>query len=231
MKGRPGLLTASAAAVFGTAAGLVGCSSGPSTLHARYPNAPVGGGIETWGRQAVSAPTPSAEVAGPLASAGEPRGERTRNTGWRMGVFCFTGDPANTLKARGLPPWLSAWGYQFEIQRGRYGEANALVEIVPLVVGVEQSVAIPTLSALAAVRFASGLEFAAGPHFSPRLWSDVQFGEDPLRYAGLGLALAAGYAFDAGPEGEMRIPVNLTVVLAADSTTLSVTLGWTFPQQ
>lgn len=230
MNGYRGLLTA-AAAVVGMAGGPVGCTSGVSTLHARYRDAPVGGGIETWDRRVLSAPAPSAEVAGSLSSAGEPHGDRTRNTGWRMGVLRFTGDPASALMERDMPPWLTAWGYQFEIQRGKYGEANTLVEIVPLVVGLEQSVAMLTVNVLAAVRFASGLEFAAGPHFSPRLWSDVEFEEDPLRVMGLGLALTVGYAFKAGSEGKLRIPVNFAVVLAADSTIYSITLGWTFPQE
>lgn len=198
------------AAVVATVSGLVGCTSG---LDGRY--------HEIGDRPPLSAPVPSAQIARPLASATD---DRIRNTGWRMGTVYVIGTPADELREHDAGPCLTAWGYQFEIMRGKYGEANTLFQIIPLVVGLERSVAIPSVNVLAAVRLANGVEFGGGPHYSPRM----KYSEDPMFISGLGLAASVGYAFGAG---ELRIPVNFAVVFAGDSTTYSLTLGWTLPRE
>lgn len=211
------------AAVVATVSGPVGCTSRMTTADWRCH------GIGD--QPLLSTPAPSAETVRPLASAGEANGGRIKNTGWRWGALYVKGHAINELnlelKEEGsstVSPWLTAWGYQFEILRGRYGEANTLFQIIPLVVGLEQSAPIPSVSVLAAVRFQSGWEIAGGPHYSPRM----EYSEDPMFVSGLGLAASVGYAFGVA---ELRIPVSFAAVFAGDSETYSLTIGWTLPRE
>lgn len=210
------------AALFGLLAlpGLVGCAGSASTLH--------GGPGRFGGRPAVCAPEASADVARRLASAGETGGDRFTNTGWRMGVLHVSGGAADTLKDEfDIGPVLSVWGYQFEWLRGNYGDMNGLVDILPAVVGLESSAAIPTVNMLAGIRFGSGLEIGGGIHYSPRM----EVAQDEARIPGLGFTGSIGYAFGKRFGGELRIPVNLSVILTGDSMTYCLTIGWTSPRE
>jgi hypothetical protein len=83
-----------------------------------------------------------------------------------MGLIVVTGDAANELKAAyDADPVLTAWGWQFEWQyETSLGGPSGLVEFVPLVLGTEQGLTIPTANLLFGIRTAGDKEFAVGPN-------------------------------------------------------------------
>jgi hypothetical protein len=107
-------------------------------------------------------------------------------------------------------PVVTQFGWQFEKQfySPRNGGPTALTEWVVLVGGLEQSVALPSLSWLVGLRTREGLEFALGPNLTP---------------AGIALALAAGTTFRAGV---LNVPVNVAVVPSKSGVRFSVLTGF-----
>src|SRR5688572_31694897 len=65
-------------------------------------------------------------------------------------------------------PLVSQFGWQFEkrLYTNEQG-LTALTEFVPLISGLEQGVALPSLNWLVGVRTASGTEFGIGPNITP----------------------------------------------------------------
>jgi len=108
-----------------------------------------------------------------LSNYEEPISSKLTNVtlnGPRMGVALLTGEYANALSAPtndggyGGYPLLSQLGYQYEIQYLTAGNFNALVEVLPMVSGLEQGLFIPSLVFLNGFRFGEGnWEFAFGP--------------------------------------------------------------------
>ena len=108
-------------------------------------------------------------------------------------------------------PQISQFGWQFEKQFFTKDSGVTMVsEWVGLVGGLDQSVAIPSLSWLVGVRTHDGAEFGIGPNITP---------------AGVGLVLATGMTFRAGV---MNVPVNVAVVPSRVGARVTVLTGFNF---
>ncbi len=91
-------------------------------------------------------------------------------SGPRMGFTCYTGESAAFVrkpKSEGgydAFPVMFQFGYQFELQYLNEGNFQALFEIIPTVTGLDQGLAIPSLTLLNGLRNnVKGWEFAFGP--------------------------------------------------------------------
>ena len=104
---------------------------------------------------------------------------------------------------------VSQFGWQFEKRFYTSQEGlTMLTEFVPLLSGLEQGVALPSLNWLVGVRGPSGLEFGIGPNVSP---------------AGAALVLAGGVTFRAGA---MNIPLNVAFVPSRSGSRVSILSGF-----
>ena len=181
----------------------------------------------------------SVQVGRSLASAGdeyeydEPIKAIT-NSGWRIGAVYLVGDRVSDIKrALNLDDRvLSAWGYQFQFQRGESEGTVGLVDIIPLWMGLDESMFIPAVNVLVGLRY-KGWEFSLGPHFSPRPSRSIMRDEEPDPYwdddahlPGLGLAGAVGYWFRRA--GGVNMSVDLSWMQAGDLTAIGLTFGWNF---
>jgi hypothetical protein len=105
---------------------------------------------------------------------------------------------------------ISQFGWQFEKQfYSKAGGMTALNEWVALVGGLDQGVAIPSLSWLIGLRSKEGAEFGIGPNVTP---------------AGAALVVAAGVTFRAGV---LNVPMNFAVVPTKAGTRVTVLSGFT----
>jgi hypothetical protein len=106
-----------------------------------------------------------------------PKKDRLRLDGPRLGFVTYTGNIANILqqdKSVGgfeAVPLMFQFGYQFEKQYLNEGKIQALFEFVPMITGVDQGYFIPSFSLLHGLRSnVNGWEFALGPtiNLSPK---------------------------------------------------------------
>ncbi len=105
---------------------------------------------------------------------------------------------------------ISQFGWQFERQfYGQRGGITAVNEWVALIGGLDQGVAIPSLTWLVGVRTPEGAEFGVGPNITP---------------AGVALALSAGVTFKTGG---LNVPMNFAVVPTKVGTRVSILTGFT----
>jgi hypothetical protein len=118
-------------------------------------------------------------------------------SGPRFGFTVLSDGVVKTLKTEGVSvgPALTQFGWQVEKQfyNGPNGP-TAVTEAVLLFGGLEQGLALPSLSWLAGVRTKNGTEFGVGPN---------------LTAVGVALVVSAGMTFRAGV---MNVPVNVAVV-------------------
>jgi hypothetical protein len=106
---------------------------------------------------------------------------------------------------------ISQFGWQFEKQFFTRDSGVTMVsEWVALVGGLDQSVAIPSLSWMVGLRTRDGAEFGLGPNITP---------------AGVGLVLATGMTFRAGV---VNVPVNVAVVPSKSGTRVTLLTGFSF---
>ncbi len=92
-------------------------------------------------------------------------------------------------------PMITQFGWQFEKEfYSKDSGVAAINEWVVLVGGLDQGVALPSVSWLVGLRTREGTEFGVGPNVTP---------------AGVALAFAAGVTLRAGI---MNVPMNLAVV-------------------
>jgi hypothetical protein len=104
---------------------------------------------------------------------------------------------------------VSQFGWQFEKQfYTRDSGVTMVTEWVALVGGLEQSVALPSLSWMVGVRTRDGAEFGIGPNITP---------------AGTALVLATGMTFRTGA---LNVPVNVAVVPSKSGSRVSVLTGF-----
>lgn len=107
------------------------------------------------------------------SSINTPEVQRLDLNGPRMGITILTGKSAEIFgssKSEGgydAIPVLSQFGYQFEINYLNEGNFQALFEIIPVIVGLDQSLFIPSLNILNGLRNSkTGLEFGFGPQMT-----------------------------------------------------------------
>jgi hypothetical protein len=109
-----------------------------------------------------------------------------------------------------ISPLISQFGWQFERSFFTRGSGVAAIsEAVVLVGGLEQSVALPSVSWLVGLRTPQGAEFGIGPNITP---------------AGAALALAAGMTIRSG---SLNIPMTFAVVPSKSGVRVSVLTGFT----
>ena len=105
---------------------------------------------------------------------------------------------------------ISQFGWQSEKQfYGRGSGVAALNEWVFLLGGLDQGVAIPSLSWLVGLRTHEGAEFGVGPNVTP---------------AGIALAVAAGITIRTGV---LNVPMNFAVVPTKSGTRVTMLTGFT----
>jgi hypothetical protein len=105
---------------------------------------------------------------------------------------------------------ISQFGWQFEKQfYTKAGGVTALNEWVALLGGLDQGVAIPSVSWLVGLRTKEGAEFGVGPNVTP---------------AGAALVVSAGVTFRAGV---LNVPMNFAVVPTRAGTRVTVLTGFT----
>jgi hypothetical protein len=108
-----------------------------------------------------------------------------------------------------VQPTITQFGWQFERQfYGKQGGMTALNEWVVLVGGLEQGVALPSVSWMLGLRSSGGSEFGFGPNITP---------------AGVALAIAGGTTFRAGA---MNVPVNVAIVPSKSGMRVSFLSGF-----
>lgn len=154
----------------------------------------------------------SLAAAGSAAAQTVPPPARTVSlSGPRFGVTMLGDGVVAKLQERSIhvEPTISQFGWQFEKQFfSSQGGLTAVTEWVGLLGGLEQSVALPSLSWMVGVRTRDGAEFGIGPNITP---------------AGSALAIAAGITFRAGV---VNVPVNLAVVPSKAGVRVSVLSGF-----
>ena len=108
---------------------------------------------------------------------------------------------------------ISQFGWQFERQfYSKQSGVTALNEWVFLLGGLDQGVAIPSLSWMMGLRTREGAEFGVGPNVTP---------------AGVALAFAAGVTMRAGV---LNVPMNFAVVPTRAGTRVTMLTGFTLRQ-
>jgi hypothetical protein len=131
--------------------------------------------------------------------------------GPRFGLTLLSDGIVDTLAERDIAvrPYITQFGWQFEKQFFTRGSGVTMVtEWVALVGGLEQSVALPSLSWMVGVRTRDGAEFGIGPNITP---------------AGTALVFATGMTFRTGA---LNVPVNVAVVPSKSGTRVSVLTGF-----
>ena len=105
---------------------------------------------------------------------------------------------------------MSQFGWQWEQQLySTAGSVTAVSEWVALLGGLDQGLAIPSLSWLLGLRTREGAEFGVGPNVTP---------------AGVALVIAAGITFRAG---SLNVPMNVAVVPTKAGVRVSLLSGFT----
>ena len=132
-------------------------------------------------------------------------------SGPRFGFTVLSDGIVKTLKTEGVNvgPAMTQFGWQFEKQfySGPNGP-TAVTEAVLLFGGLEQGLALPSLSWLAGVRTKNGSEFGVGPNVTP---------------VGVALVVSAGMTFQVGV---LNVPLNVAVVPSRSGVRVSVLSGF-----
>jgi hypothetical protein len=134
-------------------------------------------------------------------------------SGPRFGFTTLSPGVVDKLAERDLvvQPLISQFGWQFERQFLNRGSGlTAVSEWVVLFGGLEQDVALPSLTWLVGLRTRQGAEFGIGPNITP---------------AGSAIAIAAGVTFRVG---SMNVPMNFAVVPSKNGVRVSVLSGFNF---
>jgi hypothetical protein len=132
-------------------------------------------------------------------------------SGPRFGLTALSPGVVDELHKRSVDVTsnISQFGWQFEREfYSRDSGVAAVNEWVVLLGGLDQGVAIPSLSWLVGLRTREGAEFGIGPNVTP---------------AGVALALAGGVTFRAG---NLNVPMNVAVVPSKVGARISVLTGF-----
>jgi hypothetical protein len=133
-------------------------------------------------------------------------------TGPRFGLTVLTQQTVDRLLSEqdiAVRPMISQFGWQFERRLYTNGDGiTMLTEWVPLISGLDQGVALPSLNWLVGLRTASGTEFGLGPNITP---------------VGVGLVLAAGVTMKTGA---LHVPFNVAVATSKYGPRISIMTGF-----
>ncbi len=138
-------------------------------------------------------------------------GESIHLDGPRLGVTFLSPGIIDRVKREDidLNPIITQFGWQFETRLFRLANGvSSVVELVPLVGGLEQGKFLPSLSALLGIRGPKGFEFGFGPNVTP---------------LGAGVVIAVGTSIQSNG---INFPINLAVVPSKDGVRLSLLFGF-----
>ncbi len=124
-----------------------------------------------------------------------------------------SGDFALTLQEHGISKAYSEFGWHFEYQVAPDGNTPSFViEVVPLIGGLEYGLAIPSVTIPLGIRLQNGIEFGIGPN--------VVFGYPVISSS---IVLALGKTFNYHGVG---IPLNVAVASGKGGYAVSCLLGY-----
>ena len=153
-------------------------------------------------------------VSTPALAQSIPPVTKTVNlSGPRIGFTSLSEGVVAKLSERSIEvrPLITQFGWQFEKQFYSKGSGlTAVNEWVVLLGGLEQGVAMPSVSWMVGLRTREGAEFGVGPNLTP---------------AGVALAVAAGVTFRAGA---LNVPMNFAVVPSKAGVRVSMLTGFNF---
>jgi hypothetical protein len=132
--------------------------------------------------------------------------------GPRIGVTFLSQGVIDKLAERNVhvSSMISQFGWQIERQfYTKSGGITALHEWIGLIGGMDQGVAIPSLSWMVGLRTADGTEFGVGPNLTP---------------AGVALVFSAGVTLRTGV---LNVPMNFAVVPTKAGVRVSLLTGFT----
>jgi hypothetical protein len=132
-------------------------------------------------------------------------------SGPRFGMTALSQGVVDELEKRSIhvSSNISQFGWQFEKEFYAKGSGLAAVnEWVVLLGGLDQGVALPSVSWLVGLRTREGAEFGIGPNVTP---------------AGVALAIAGGVTFRTGT---FNVPMNVAVVPSKAGTRISLLTGF-----
>ncbi len=132
-------------------------------------------------------------------------------SGPRFGLTMLSQESVDALEKRNLTvrPLVSQFGWQFERRFYTNGDGITLLnEWVPLISGLEQGVALPSLNWLVGARTRTGSEFGVGPNITP---------------LGFGLVVAAGVTVRSGA---LHVPFNFAVATSKSGVRVSILTGF-----
>jgi hypothetical protein len=157
-------------------------------------------------------------AAGPVAAQTDtnvtippPPARAVSLSGPRFGFTSLSDGIVEKLHERQIDvrPAITQFGWQFEKEfYDKKGGLAAVNEWVFLLGGLEQGVALPSVSWLVGLRTKEGAEFGMGPNITP---------------AGVALAFAAGVTFRSGV---LNVPMNVAIVPSKDGMRVSMLTGF-----
>ena len=161
---------------------------------------------------APTPPPPPADLGGVLVPGDEIEDlEPVSLGGPRLGCTVLMGGVVDRAREHisDLNPFLTQFGWQFETRLFRMPNGmSGLVELVPLVGGLEQGRFIPSVSGLLGFRGAKGFEIGVGPNLTP---------------LGSSVVVALGTSFRSNG---INFPVNLAVVPGNGGARVSLLVGF-----
>ncbi len=108
-----------------------------------------------------------------------------------------------------IAPFITQFGWQMEKQfQSRGSDVAALTELVILVGGLEQNVALPSASWIIGARTKSGFEFGVGPNATP---------------LSVAIVYVAGMTYKVGA---LNVPLNVSVVPSVNGVRVSMITGF-----
>jgi len=108
-----------------------------------------------------------------------------------------------------LHPFINQFGWQFEARFFTMPDGSCgVIEFVPLIGGLDQNIALPSLTIIVGARLANGFEFGMGPVCS---------------LSGSAVAYVVGQNFKSWG---INFPVNLAVVPSRDGIRTTLTVGF-----
>jgi len=142
--------------------------------------------------------------------------EERNLSGPRLGVTMIPGDGVlvNKLDSVGIGRTISQFGWHFEwqvIPEG--GGPQFVVELVPMVGGVEYGKIIPSATLAMGVRLPNGIEFGMGPN--------LLFGGEDIVHSSLVLAVGKSFNY-----GGVSIPINLAYATNPEGNRISIIFGY-----
>jgi len=186
-----------------------------STAAPYPPAAPTAGAYppQTPPVAAAAAPSYAPPPAPTVVPGDEPSVGTVQLSGPRLGFTILTDGvlerARNTVEGRDLNPFLTQFSWQFETRLFRMPNGmSGLIELVPLIGGLEQSKFIPSVSAVLGLRGPKGFEFGVGPNVTP---------------LGAGLVLVGGTSFRSNG---VNFPINLAVAPGQGGVRVSLLVGF-----